>query len=59
MLAMVACGEYDSAEPAVDSLVEITHAVYPEEQLMRLYNEKYSRFKKIYPSVKNLFKEII
>ncbi|MGN0534718.1 MAG: xylulokinase [Eubacterium sp.] len=59
MLAMVACGEYDSVESAVDSLVEITDTVYPEEQLMSLYNEKYSRFKKIYPSVKNLFKEII
>ena len=59
MLAMVACGEYDSVESAVDSLVEITDTVYPDEQLMSLYNEKYSRFKKIYPSVKNLFKEII
>ena len=59
MLAMVACGEYDSVETAVDSLVEITDTVYPDEQLMSLYSEKYSRFKKIYPSVKNLFKEII
>ncbi len=58
MLAMVACGEYDSVESAVDSLVEITDTVYPDEQLMKLYNEKYNCFKKIYPSVKNLFKEI-
>ncbi|MGN0447409.1 MAG: xylulokinase [Acutalibacteraceae bacterium] len=59
MLAMVACGEYDSVESAVDSLVEITDTVYPEEELISLYNEKYNRFKKIYPSVKNLFKEIM
>lgn len=57
MLAMVACGEYDSVQTAVNSLVENTDTVYPEEQLVNLYNEKYNRFKKIYPSVKNFLKK--
>ncbi|MGN0523411.1 MAG: xylulokinase [Eubacterium sp.] len=58
MLAMVSCGEYDSVESAVNELVEITDTVCPDKHLMSLYDDKYSRFKKIYPSVKNLFKEI-
>lgn len=59
ILAMVACGEYKSVNDAVSSLVEITDTVLPDKKLVRLYEERYGRFRKIYPSVKNLFKEII
>ncbi|MGN0533094.1 MAG: xylulokinase [Eubacterium sp.] len=58
MLAMVSCGEYDSVNSAVDALVEIKSTVYPEKELVDLYEERYKKFKKIYPAVKNLYKEI-
>lgn len=58
ILAMVACGEYDSVKSAVNNLVEIKDTVYPDKRLMSLYEERYKQFKKIYPTVKNLFKEI-
>ena len=58
ILAMVACGEYKSVEEAVRAFVRITDTVYPDESLTALYNERYERFKKIYPAVKNLYKEI-
>ncbi|MGN0485600.1 MAG: xylulokinase [Acutalibacteraceae bacterium] len=58
ILAMVACGEYDSVQAAVDALVKITDTVYPDPELTALYEKRYERFQKIYPSVKNLYKEI-
>lgn len=57
MLAMVACGKYDCVQTAVNALVEITDTVYPDKQLTMLYEKRYTEFKKIYPSVKKLFKE--
>lgn len=58
MLSMVACGEYSDIQSAVDALVEITDTVYPDKNLTELYEKRYCEFKKIYPSVKKLFKEI-
>lgn len=58
MLAMVACGEYADVHSAVDALVEVTDTVYPDQQLTLRYEERYREFKKIYPSVKKLFKEL-
>ncbi|MGN1348565.1 MAG: xylulokinase [Acutalibacteraceae bacterium] len=59
ILAMVACGEYESVEEAVNAFIEITDTVYPDKELTALYEKRYERFKKIYPSVKNLYKEIM
>ncbi len=59
ILAMVACGEYKNVEEAVRAFVRITGTVYPDKSLTALYNERYERFKKIYPAVKKLYKEII
>lgn len=59
ILAMTCCGEYKSVEEAVNTFVEVTDTVYPDKSLTALYNERYERFKKIYPAVKKLYKEII
>ena len=58
VLAMVACGEYKSVEEAVSAFVEITGTVYPDKSLTAFYEERYGQFKKIYPTVKKLYKEI-
>ncbi|MGN0516155.1 xylulokinase [Eubacterium sp.] len=58
ILAMVACGEYGDVQSAVDALVQISDTVYPDKHLTSLYEEQYEKFKKIYPAVKNLYKEI-
>lgn len=58
MLAMVACGKYTDVHSAVDALVNVTDTVYPDQQLTLRYEERYQEFKKIYPSVKKLFKEL-
>ncbi|MGN0532419.1 MAG: xylulokinase [Eubacterium sp.] len=58
ILAMVACGKYRDVQSAVDALVHISDTVYPDKQLTNLYEEQYKKFKKIYPAVKGLYKEI-
>ena len=58
MLAMVGCGEYDSAADCAAALVRTTETIEPDPELSARYEEQYQKFRKIYPSVKNLFKEI-
>ncbi len=58
ILAMVGCDEYKNVDEACASLVEIADTVYPSEELTALYKAKYNNFKKIYPALKNVFKEL-
>ncbi len=55
MLAAVACGEFASVEEAADKLVKIVDTVEPSPELVAKYEEKYQKFAKIYPTVKELF----
>ena len=59
MLAAVACGEYSSVESAAEKLVKVVDTIEPDEELVSRYNDRYAQFAKIYPTVKNLFHEII
>ena len=58
MLAMVACGEYESVKDCCDKLCAVASTVKPEQKLVAKYEARYQQFKKIYPAVKNLFPEI-
>ena len=58
MLAMVACGEFASVSEACEKLVRVSSTVEPEPALCEKYQDRYEKFKKIYPSVRTLFKEI-
>ena len=58
MLAMVACGAYESVGAACENLVAVAETVKPEPELTALYEKRYQQFRKIYPAVKNLFPEI-
>lgn len=59
MLAAVACGEYASVEEAAEKLVKVVDTIVPDEELVVKYNRRYAQFTKIYPTVKELFNEII
>lgn len=59
MLAMVACGAYDSVRFAVDALVRVSSTVEPEHTLAGRYEARYQQFKEIYPSVKSLFPKLM
>jgi len=58
ILAMVGNGEYDTVKDCCDRLVKIKKIIEPNNNLVARYEEKYRKFKKIYPSMKELFKEI-
>ena len=55
MLAAVGCGEYPDVETIAHKIVRVVDTVEPEPDLVAKYEEKYSRFKKIYPTVKGLY----
>lgn len=56
ILAMVGDGEYNSVNDCVEKFVEIKATVTPKSEIAERYEEKYQKFKKIYPSIKELFK---
>lgn len=55
MLAAVACGEYDTVEEIAAKFVKIIDTVEPEPELVAAYEERYAKFKEIYPMCKPLY----
>ena len=58
MLAMVGCGAYGSVEEAASALVRTTETVLPERVLTERYESAYRKYRRIYPTVKNLYREL-
>ena len=55
MLAAVGCGEYPDVKTIAEKIVKVVDTVEPEEELVRKYEEKYKKFRTIYPTVKCLY----
>ena len=55
MLAAVACGEYASVEEAAEKIVEVVDTVEPIPENAARYEKQYQKFRRIYPTVKELF----
>lgn len=55
MLAAVACGEFASVEEAAEKIVRVVDTVEPEPELVAKYEDRYGRFRQIYPACKPLF----
>lgn len=58
ILAMVACGVYPDVRKAAEALVSTVSTIEPDSDLTKLYEEKYQQYRKIYPAMKQLFKDI-
>lgn len=58
ILAAVGCGEYESVETAAKSIIKIKEKIKPEADLVVKYEARYQKFKRIYPALKGVFKEI-
>ncbi len=58
MLAAVACKAYPSVEAACEAIVKVVNTVEPTPEIAAKYEEKYRKFAKIYPAVKDLFSEM-
>ena len=59
MLAMVACGQYESVQACADALVEVADTVRPDPALTARYEQRYQQFRKIYPACKDLFAALV
>ena len=57
ILSMVGTGLYGSVREASEALSEIAQTIYPDEDLASLYEQRYNKYRKIYPALKNIFKE--
>ncbi len=58
MLAMVGTGAYGSVRECADALCHVRETVLPDPAIAARYEAQYRKFKKIYPTMKNLFQEI-
>ena len=52
---MVGAKEYPSIEDAVKKVVSIKEKIAPNSTLINLYKDKYLKFKKLYPALKDVF----
>mgnify|MGYP000179950161 FL=1 len=58
ILAAVGCKEFASVEEATEKLVKIVDTVEPDAELVAKYEERYQKFRQIYPTLKDLFQEL-
>ncbi len=58
ILAAVACGEYPDVQTACEKIVKITGYEDPDPVLMEKYEKRYQQFRKIYPALKSVFRQI-
>ena len=59
ILAAVGCGEFASVEDAAAKLVKVVETVEPDPDLTEKYEKCYEKFRKIYPAMKPVFREIV
>lgn len=55
MLAAVGCGAYPDVETIAQKFVHVVETVKPEPDLVAKYEERYQKFRKLYPAMRELF----
>ena len=55
MLAAVGCGAYPDVETICRKLVKVTETVEPDPEIAAKYEERYRKFRTLYPAMKSLF----
>lgn len=58
ILAMVGCNEYKNVEDACENIVELSTVFKPNKSKVDKYDMKYVEFTKLYPVLKELYKNI-
>ena len=56
MLAMVGCGAYPTVKDCAAALVSVAGVVKPDPAIAARYEDRYARFKTLYPALKGVFK---
>lgn len=55
ILAAVAAGEYASVEEAASKIVKMEGTIHPDPEKAKKYEEKYQRYRKLYPILKEWY----
>lgn len=58
ILAMLGAKLYKNIDEACDKLIQIGDIIEPNQELVEKYNKKYNTFKKLYPTLKEVFKDM-
>ena len=58
ILAMVGAGAYKTVKECSEALFKVKETVSPCPHPVALYNERHEKYRKIYPAIKELYKEI-
>ena len=58
MLAMVGTGAFASVQVCAETLCHVRETVEPDPAIAARYEAQYRKFQKIYPTMKDLFREI-
>ncbi len=58
ILAAVGAGFFESVDAACGAFIKITESIEPNENNVELYNQKYEKYKEIYPATKELFRKL-
>jgi len=58
MLAMVTDGAYESVQACVDALMKTRGELTPDSDIAARYEAKYQAFKKLYPALKEVYKQL-
>lgn len=58
LLAMVCCGRFATVREAADALVHVSRTIEPDEELTGRYEERYRKFRQIYPACRELFQTL-
>ena len=56
ILAAVGCGVFGSVQEAAQKLVKIGATEEPDKELVQKYEERYQKFRKLYPALKEFYK---
>ncbi len=59
ILAAVGCGRYSSVEEACHKLIKVIDTTDQDPEIVERYNQKYEIFKQLYPTLKNLFDQMV
>ena len=55
ILAAVACNEFSNLKEACKSIIRVRKSIVPNAEIAKRYDEKYAKFKALYPALKGLF----
>ena len=58
MLAAVGCGVWKDVKEAAAAVVRVSGTEEPDAELVKLYEERYRTFRKIYPALKGIYPEV-